>query len=262
MAMVCVMPFYEIKNFISCRSLTYWPQHHWAQPGSCLNHVCVPNREVLILAFSALFEHPLAERVLKLACLVSLVSVCLHTPRTLQLVPNLSWILLVVDGVVVVIFTSESFARINNLGFIRVRINCHQLVSQTFPASRLLFPRPLVPIRFCAFALPLGFLASSHLPALLNHLSLTSACLLRLVGRNPLCSANDYNPPDSADAHLPSAASTDSTTSEAFKHTSAKCDGVLPLLHGPLRNYGNPTIWTHGLPLCAARHKSKERDHQ
>jgi hypothetical protein len=73
--------------------------------------------------FAALLEHPMAGRVLKLACLISLVDVCLHTPRTLQLIPNLNWIMLILDGFVVAIFTGEALIRASSLGLIRARLN-------------------------------------------------------------------------------------------------------------------------------------------
>uniref|UniRef100_A0A183C3H4 Sodium leak channel NALCN n=1 Tax=Globodera pallida TaxID=36090 RepID=A0A183C3H4_GLOPA len=66
-----------------------------------------------------ILDHPYAERVLKTVCLLSLVSVCLHTPRTLQLIPHLTWILLVLDAFVVAIFTWEAVLRANNMGYFR-----------------------------------------------------------------------------------------------------------------------------------------------
>ncbi|KAF7637845.1 hypothetical protein Mgra_00002820 [Meloidogyne graminicola] len=55
-------------------------------------------------------EHPATEKILKLACLISLINVCFHTPRTLQIIPNLNLILIIGDAFVVIIFTLEAFA--------------------------------------------------------------------------------------------------------------------------------------------------------
>jgi hypothetical protein len=132
--------------------------------------------------------------VLKLACLVSLVNVCLHTPRTLQLLPNLGWVLLLLDGLVVAVFTGEACARANNLGFIRVCLTnvdfCQLCVNLS--AAQFLSAASLVPIRLCAAARPLGLLAASHLPDRLQHtVPLSASGLLPVAGCHPLCPTHD-----------------------------------------------------------------------
>ncbi|KAL3067841.1 hypothetical protein niasHS_016807 [Heterodera schachtii] len=68
---------------------------------------------------ATILDRPLADRVLKMVCLLSLISVCMHTPRTLQLIPHLTWVLLVLDANVVAIFTWEVVLKANNMGYFR-----------------------------------------------------------------------------------------------------------------------------------------------
>uniref|UniRef100_A0A915LC83 Ion transport domain-containing protein n=1 Tax=Meloidogyne javanica TaxID=6303 RepID=A0A915LC83_MELJA len=68
---------------------------------------------------STLLEHPTAKRILKLACLISLINVCFHTPRTIQLIPNLNLALIIGDAFVVGVFTLEAFTRSAILGLIQ-----------------------------------------------------------------------------------------------------------------------------------------------
>ncbi|KAI6238408.1 Four domain-type voltage-gated ion channel alpha-1 subunit [Aphelenchoides fujianensis] len=54
---------------------------------------------------------------LKLACLASLFTVCLHTPRTFELFPVLEYPVLAVDFCATFIFSLEALLKINNMGY-------------------------------------------------------------------------------------------------------------------------------------------------
>ncbi|KAI6220279.1 Sodium leak channel non-selective protein [Aphelenchoides besseyi] len=54
---------------------------------------------------------------LKLACLASLVTVCLHTPRTFELLPILELPILAVDFCATFVFSLEALLKINNMGY-------------------------------------------------------------------------------------------------------------------------------------------------
>ncbi|KAI6177079.1 Sodium leak channel non-selective protein [Aphelenchoides bicaudatus] len=51
------------------------------------------------------------EAALKLACVLSMVSVCMHTPQTIALIPGLNYAILVVDIVVTLFFTFEALLK-------------------------------------------------------------------------------------------------------------------------------------------------------
>lgn len=57
------------------------------------------------------------EFTLKLACIFSMVSVCLHTPDTIKVFPSLEYLLLIVDLIVTFIFTLEGFLKVIFLKF-------------------------------------------------------------------------------------------------------------------------------------------------
>lgn len=49
---------------------------------------------------------------LKLACIFSMISVCLHTPDTIKVFPSLEYLLLIVDLIVTFIFSIDCFLRV------------------------------------------------------------------------------------------------------------------------------------------------------
>uniref|UniRef100_A0A183CB50 Ion_trans domain-containing protein n=1 Tax=Globodera pallida TaxID=36090 RepID=A0A183CB50_GLOPA len=63
----------------------------------------------------------LFEFALKLACLASMVSVCLHTPHTLSQWSSLHYWLLITDVIVTVIFSFDAFLKINSRAALRDR---------------------------------------------------------------------------------------------------------------------------------------------
>lgn len=54
----------------------------------------------------------LFELILKLTCAFSMISVCLHTPQTIAIIPSLQYILLIVDLLVTLFFTVEAFLKV------------------------------------------------------------------------------------------------------------------------------------------------------
>ena len=68
----------------------------------------------------AILDNPNAERLLKVACILSLVTVCMNTPKTLKIFPILNYPILLIDTIVTLIFTGEALIRINHMGLIQV----------------------------------------------------------------------------------------------------------------------------------------------
>uniref|UniRef100_A0A915EEL3 Sodium leak channel NALCN n=1 Tax=Ditylenchus dipsaci TaxID=166011 RepID=A0A915EEL3_9BILA len=68
---------------------------------------------------SSILDSPKIEKWLKLMCLVSLVTVCLNTPRTLELLPVLNLPILIADLLVNFTFTAETALKANRLGYFR-----------------------------------------------------------------------------------------------------------------------------------------------
>lgn len=52
------------------------------------------------------------ESCLKLACVLSMISVCLHTPQTIALIPFLQYVLLGVDVIITLFFTFEALLKV------------------------------------------------------------------------------------------------------------------------------------------------------
>uniref|UniRef100_A0A914C6X5 Ion transport domain-containing protein n=1 Tax=Acrobeloides nanus TaxID=290746 RepID=A0A914C6X5_9BILA len=67
----------------------------------------------------SILDNPNAERLLKVACILSLVTVCMNTPKTLKIFPILNYPILVIDTIVTLIFTGEALIRINHMGLIQ-----------------------------------------------------------------------------------------------------------------------------------------------
>ncbi|CAI4222140.1 unnamed protein product [Auanema sp. JU1783] len=65
-------------------------------------------------------ENEQMERALKTACIISLITVCLHTPHTFQLLPYLTYIVLLVDIIPVLIFTADIVLRIHHEGYFKL----------------------------------------------------------------------------------------------------------------------------------------------
>ncbi|CAD6198464.1 unnamed protein product [Caenorhabditis auriculariae] len=61
-------------------------------------------------------ESERVERALKLACTISLVTVCLHTPRTFEVFPPLNYLVFVLDFISVSIFVVEAILRVHHEG--------------------------------------------------------------------------------------------------------------------------------------------------
>lgn len=88
----------------------------------------------------------LFEFVLKLSCIFSMVSVCLHTPDTIHVFPSLEYVLFVIDLMVTVFFTLEALLKVGKTK------RCSELfliiVSQYFSYGNFLVGRkPMVYLR-------------------------------------------------------------------------------------------------------------------
>ena len=64
-------------------------------------------------------ESETVETALKAACCVSLITVCLHTPKTLLLIPGLSYIILLLDLIALLIFTIDVLLRVKHEGKVK-----------------------------------------------------------------------------------------------------------------------------------------------
>ncbi|KAI6235562.1 Sodium leak channel non-selective protein [Aphelenchoides besseyi] len=109
---------------------------------------------------------------LKLACFLSMISVCMHTPQTIALIPGLQYALLVVDLLVTMFFTFEALLKINKdffrdrwsqfdlallfFHYLAIGLHCYELVTINFPRLGLSYeqwygiirsPRPFIMIR-------------------------------------------------------------------------------------------------------------------
>ncbi|KAI6241045.1 Sodium leak channel non-selective protein [Aphelenchoides fujianensis] len=92
---------------------------------------------------------------LKLACLLSMVSVCLHTPQTIALASGLQYVLLVVDVLVTAFFTFEALLKINKnlfrdrwsqfdlallvFHYLAIALHIFELVATNFPGLGLVY---------------------------------------------------------------------------------------------------------------------------
>uniref|UniRef100_A0A914H0J3 Ion transport domain-containing protein n=1 Tax=Globodera rostochiensis TaxID=31243 RepID=A0A914H0J3_GLORO len=116
----------------------------------------------------------LFEFALKLACLASMVSVCLHTPHTLSQWLSLHYWLLITDVIVTVIFSFDAFLKINSRAALRDRwcqfdlvlllfhylsigVHCIEIFSREWPRIGIHYegwwgavrsPRPIVMVKF------------------------------------------------------------------------------------------------------------------
>uniref|UniRef100_A0A183C2M9 Transporter, cation channel family protein n=1 Tax=Globodera pallida TaxID=36090 RepID=A0A183C2M9_GLOPA len=116
----------------------------------------------------------LFEFALKLACLASMVSVCLHTPHTLSQWSSLHYWLLITDVIVTVIFSFDAFLKINSRAALRDRwcqfdlvlllfhylsigVHCIEIFSREWPRIGIHYegwwgavrsPRPIVMVKF------------------------------------------------------------------------------------------------------------------
>ncbi|KAI6201288.1 Sodium leak channel non-selective protein [Aphelenchoides besseyi] len=109
---------------------------------------------------------------LKLACFLSMISVCMHTPQTIALIPGLQYGLLVVDLLVTMFFTFEALLKINKdffrdrwsqfdlallfFHYLAIGLHCYELMAINFPRLGLNYeqwygiirsPRPFIMIR-------------------------------------------------------------------------------------------------------------------
>uniref|UniRef100_A0AC34F3E8 Ion transport domain-containing protein n=1 Tax=Panagrolaimus sp. ES5 TaxID=591445 RepID=A0AC34F3E8_9BILA len=66
-----------------------------------------------------ILDNPKAEIILKSVCILSMVTVCMHTPRTLQIVPSLTFPILVIDSIVTLIFTGEAIIKALHFGLFK-----------------------------------------------------------------------------------------------------------------------------------------------
>lgn len=57
---------------------------------------------------------------MKIACTISLITVCLHTPKTFDLWKPLTYVVFVLDFVTLIIFIIEAIVRIHQEGFYKV----------------------------------------------------------------------------------------------------------------------------------------------
>uniref|UniRef100_A0AC34QHG3 Ion transport domain-containing protein n=1 Tax=Panagrolaimus sp. JU765 TaxID=591449 RepID=A0AC34QHG3_9BILA len=65
-----------------------------------------------------ILDNPKADKLFQIACVLSLVTVCLHTPRTLQLIPILTFPILICDSFVTIVFTVEAVIKAKHFGLI------------------------------------------------------------------------------------------------------------------------------------------------
>ncbi|KAI1709388.1 ion transport protein [Ditylenchus destructor] len=114
----------------------------------------------------------LFEFFLKLACVFSMVSVCLHTPHTMAIFPSLQYILFVTDFVVTLFFTMEALMKTNAkvirerwcqfdlallvFHYLSLILHTYELVSLSMPQLELVYetwygvirsPRPFIMVR-------------------------------------------------------------------------------------------------------------------
>jgi hypothetical protein len=66
-----------------------------------------------------ILDNPKADKILKSVCILSMVTVCMHTPRTLQIVPSLTFPILVIDSIVTLIFTGEAIIKAHHFGLFK-----------------------------------------------------------------------------------------------------------------------------------------------
>uniref|UniRef100_A0AC35FLW9 Ion transport domain-containing protein n=1 Tax=Panagrolaimus sp. PS1159 TaxID=55785 RepID=A0AC35FLW9_9BILA len=67
-----------------------------------------------------ILDNPKADKILKSVCILSMVTVCMHTPRTLQIVPSLTFPILVIDSIVTLIFTGEAIIKAHHFGLFKL----------------------------------------------------------------------------------------------------------------------------------------------
>uniref|UniRef100_F1KQ80 Sodium leak channel non-selective protein n=1 Tax=Ascaris suum TaxID=6253 RepID=F1KQ80_ASCSU len=65
---------------------------------------------------SDFLQSTMAENALKVACIISLVTVCVHTPLTLQYFWPLTYIVFIMDFISTIILSTEAFIRLNTYG--------------------------------------------------------------------------------------------------------------------------------------------------
>ena len=109
---------------------------------------------------------------LKLACIASMLSACLHTPQTIILLPFLQYLLFIVDALVTLFFTLEAWLKTNRktirdrwfqfdlallfFHYLSVALHSYELFAKGFPHWGMTYrpwygvarsPRPFIMIR-------------------------------------------------------------------------------------------------------------------
>lgn len=70
--------------------------------------------------FSEWYNRQVPQKLLTLACLLSLISVCLNTPKTFQQFGELRFITFGVDVFVTLLFTVEAAVKMKHRGVVKV----------------------------------------------------------------------------------------------------------------------------------------------
>ncbi|CAJ0935665.1 unnamed protein product, partial [Mesorhabditis belari] len=128
-----------------------------------------------------ILQNDLLKELVKLACIISMISVCLNTPQTLTLWSPLNWVLFVSDCLVTLIFTFEAGVHIHQHGlvdnarsylcdrwcrfdlfmllmhYLSISVHGFQMITLNFPLAGLKYapwygvvrsPRPFIMVRF------------------------------------------------------------------------------------------------------------------
>uniref|UniRef100_A0A7E4UYD6 Sodium leak channel NALCN n=1 Tax=Panagrellus redivivus TaxID=6233 RepID=A0A7E4UYD6_PANRE len=86
-----------------------------------------------------ILDNPNADRLLKMACIMSLVTVCLHTPRTLELFPFFKYPILFIDTIVTLTFTFEALVKTQHFGLFKEKTSYFRERWNRFDFILLLF---------------------------------------------------------------------------------------------------------------------------
>ncbi|VDM59301.1 unnamed protein product [Angiostrongylus costaricensis] len=130
---------------------------------------------------SEILQNDVLKELVRLACLLSMISVCLHTPETIQLWPPLNYAIFANDCIVTLVFLVEAAIHIHHVGlwedessYLRARwsqfdlfmllmhvlscaLHCYELLTIFVPSLGLVYrpwfgvirsPRPFIMLRF------------------------------------------------------------------------------------------------------------------
>nr|DBA33104.1 TPA: hypothetical protein GDO54_000834 [Pyxicephalus adspersus] len=89
---------------------------------------------------------PWVHSLLRICAIISVISVCMNTPKTFEHYPPLQYVTIALDTLLMFLYTAEMIAKMHIRGIVKV-FEIAEVVDQMSPWGMLRIPRPLIMIR-------------------------------------------------------------------------------------------------------------------